>query len=242
MNEMVGSYLKAQERTNDTLKAIQGENAKVRARFDHMEGLIKRMQLTVTDSEAFGKRLGYMEETIANSERRAAKSNDNLKDYVAKTKDMLEARVDQVSAVDERMAAVKEELLKNRVMHEQYRRKIIEELERTNGEIATVKGDLAGHMESYMTTFTNNGFFMEQTQSQLKTVAKSLDTLRAYVDGRVEALEFDCSRRVRIDDMKQNFRQLNDILVIKFKQLEDTKEATRNLITFQKFFHPIQTQ
>ena len=242
MNEMVGSYLKAQERTNDTLKAIQGENAKVRARFDHMEGLIKRMQLTVTDSEAFGKRLGYMEETIANTARQAAKSNDNLKDYVAKTKDMLEARVDQVSAVDERMAAVKEELLKNRVMHEQYRRKIIEELERTNGEIATVKGDLAGHMESYMTTFTNNGFFMEQTQSQLKTVAKSLDTLRAYVDGRVEALEFDCSRRVRIDDMKQNFRQLNDILVIKFKQLEDTKEATRNLITFQKFFHPMQTQ
>ena len=42
--------------------------------------------------------------------------------------------------------------------------------------------------------------------------------------------------------MKQNFRQLNDILVIKFKQVEDTKEACRNLITFQKFFHEIKTQ
>ena len=42
--------------------------------------------------------------------------------------------------------------------------------------------------------------------------------------------------------MKQNFKQLTDILVVKFKQLEDTKEATRNLIAYQKFFHPIQTQ
>lgn len=32
--------------------------------------------------------------------------------------------------------------------------------------------------------------------------------------------------------MRQNFKQLKDILYIKFKQLEDTKEACRNLITY----------
>jgi hypothetical protein len=30
--------------------------------------------------------------------------------------------------------------------------------------------------------------------------------------------------------------------VVKFKQVEDTKEACRNLITYQKFFHKIETQ
>lgn len=63
--------------------------------------------------------------------------------------------------------------------------------------------------------------------------------MKAYVDGKFEQIAFEATRKVRIDDMKQNFKQLNDILVIKFKQLEDTKEATRNLITYQKFFHPI---
>jgi hypothetical protein len=53
---------------------------------------------------------------------------------------------------------------------------------------------------------------------------------------------FEMSRKVKVEDMRQNFKQLNDILFIKFKQLEETKEATRNLISFQKFFHPIQTQ
>lgn len=32
--------------------------------------------------------------------------------------------------------------------------------------------------------------------------------------------------------MKQNFKQLNDLLFIKFKQVEDTKEAVRNLISY----------
>lgn len=66
--------------------------------------------------------------------------------------------------------------------------------------------------------------------------------MKAGFESRLESVHFDCSRRVRIEDMRQNFKQLQDILVIKFRQLEDTKEATRNLITYQKFFHPIQTQ
>ena len=52
------------------------------------------------------------------------------------------------------------------------------------------------------------------------------------MDGKIEQISYDCSRKVLIDDMKQNFKQLNDILVIKFKQVEDTKEACRNLITY----------
>lgn len=31
-------------------------------------------------------------------------------------------------------------------------------------------------------------------------------------------------------------------MLIKFKQLEDTKEATRSLISYQKHYHALQTQ
>lgn len=97
-------------------------------------------------------------------------------------------------------------------------------------------------MDEYKSTFINNEFYMDKSNSQMRIIEKSLEQLRAYLDGKMEQIQFDCSRKVRIDDMKQNFKQLNDILVVKFRQLEDTKEATRNLITYQKFFHQIQTQ
>ena len=47
---------------------------------------------------------------------------------------------------------------------------------------------------------------------------------------------------MRIDDMRQNFGQLNDVLAVKFRQVEDTKQAVRSLIAYQKYYHGIQTQ
>ena len=66
--------------------------------------------------------------------------------------------------------------------------------------------------------------------------------MKVDVEGRLNEVTLDLQRRCYVDDMAQNFKRLNDILVVKFKQLEDTKQACRNLITYQKYYHPIQTQ
>ena len=76
-------------------------------------------------------------------------------------------------------------------------------------------------------------------------MAKNLEefsALKVDVEGRLSQVTLDLQRRCYIDDMAQNFKRLNDILVVKFKQLEDTKQACRNLITYQKYYHPVQTQ
>lgn len=52
-------------------------------------------------------------------------------------------------------------------------------------------------------------------------------------------MDFGIAQKIKTDDIKQNMKSLKDILVIKFKQLEDTKEATRSLISYQKHFHPM---
>lgn len=75
----------------------------------------------------------------------------------------------------------------------------------------------------------------------MKNILQRTENMKVFLDGQVEQMKFDISTKLRTNDMEQNFKQLNDILVIKFKQLEDTKEAVRNLISYQKFFHPIQT-
>jgi hypothetical protein len=42
--------------------------------------------------------------------------------------------------------------------------------------------------------------------------------------------------------MRQNFDVLNDMLVVKFRQVEDTKQAVRSMIAYQKYYHGVQTQ
>lgn len=63
-------------------------------------------------------------------------------------------------------------------------------------------------MEEYKSTFLNNEFFMDKSNSQMKAIEKNLESLRAYLDTKLEQVQFDCSRKVRIDDLRQNFKQL----------------------------------
>ena len=59
------------------------------------------------------------------------------------------------------------------------------------------------------------------------------------MDGKMENLKLTLENKVSSYDLKTNFQGLNDMLFVKFKQLEDTKTAVRDLIVFQKHFYPI---
>ena len=42
--------------------------------------------------------------------------------------------------------------------------------------------------------------------------------------------------------MTKNFNKLNDMLFIKFTQVEENKQALRDMINYQKHFYPLQMQ
>ena len=154
---------------------------------------------------------------------------------------MLEARVDQIVQFEEKIHIVADELNKVKGITQEFQKNIILDITKTNESNAKIESDLRRHIEDYKSSFMSNQFYQDKNDQNHKNSQRQIEQLRAYVDGKSEQLSFEGTRKVTINDMKQNFKQLNDILVIKFKQLEDTKEAVRNLITYQKFFHPIQT-
>ena len=52
------------------------------------------------------------------------------------------------------------------------------------------------------------------------------------INGKIEALSYQLSKRVTIDDMEKNFSKLSDILLIKFNQVEDNKQAVRDMLNY----------
>ena len=48
----------------------------------------------------------------------------------------------------------------------------------------------------------------------------------------METLEYQIGQRVTINDMKKNFAKLTDILLIKFSQVEDNKQAVRDMLNY----------
>jgi hypothetical protein len=59
---------------------------------------------------------------------------------------------------------------------------------------------------------------------------------------KFEEQSYEIKKRVEHTDLKLNFRALNDLLRVKFEQLEDVKQACRDMLVFQKYFYPLQVQ
>jgi hypothetical protein len=55
----------------------------------------------------------------------------------------------------------------------------------------------------------------------------------------MENMNESMNKRVSIEDLKLNFKTLNDMLYVKFCQLEDVKQGVRDMLTYQKYFYPI---
>ena len=49
--------------------------------------------------------------------------------------------------------------------------------------------------------------------------------MQGEFNGRIDDQNFQLERRITIEDMKANFDKLNDMLFVKFTQLEDMKAA-----------------
>ena len=62
------------------------------------------------------------------------------------------------------------------------------------------------------------------------------------MDGKLDNIFLSLDSKVGTNDMKVNFKIVSDIMYVKFKQLEDTKAAARDLIAYQKYFYPMQLQ
>lgn len=57
---------------------------------------------------------------------------------------------------------------------------------------------------------------------------------------QIEQLKYTLLLKVGITDMHANFKELSDLLVVKFKQIEDVKEGLRDMLVYQKYFFPLQ--
>jgi hypothetical protein len=93
------------------------------------------------------------------------KRHDAIKDLVGKTKDMLEARVDQVCQFEDKITILSDELTKNKSVHEDFRKKMINELSKSNSDIARMRMDLNKHVDEYKATFLNNEFYMDKNNA-----------------------------------------------------------------------------
>lgn len=117
-------------------------------------------------------------------------------------------------------------------IHQDFQKSIVNNLGEVLNQAKETKKDLEMHINEFKGNKTNNEFQHEDFKKDFKRLRGDLEQLRVMHEGKLEQIDFELGRKILYEDIKQNFKTLNDILAIKFKQLEDTKEAVRHLICY----------
>lgn len=75
-------------------------------------------------------------------------------------------------------------------------------------------------------------YWLEKYTKAYKENDKNITQYREDFHGRLETVLYQLNRRVTNDDIKKNMKRLNDMLAIKFQQLEDVKTGLRDMIAY----------
>jgi len=88
-------------------------------------------------------------------------------------------------------------------------------------------------------TIEDSKYWLATYTETFKEHDKDMKGLQTELCGRLESVNDNLRLRVSINDMKLNFKSLNDMLFVKFKQVEDVKSGLRDVISFQRDFYPL---
>ena len=82
---------------NDKIKEIADQFDQHKRKVDSMDFLVKRLQTSTNEANKHGNRITKCESNLDAIRENFDKKNEHLKEYIAKMKEMLEVRIDQIT-------------------------------------------------------------------------------------------------------------------------------------------------
>lgn len=175
-------------------------------------------------------------------------NNNNTKKFetthekVNSVKVYLETKIDAAMALEEKFLQIKDEIKQVQDVMLRTKTDLAQQVQDCKMDMAKYE-DLHKTSERHMDqVLTDAKYAMDNFSKSFKNNDSKIAEMKAEFNGRVETIFYQLTRRVTNDDMMKNMKKLNDMLFIKFKQLEDTKSAVRDVLTYQKHFYPLQMQ
>lgn len=125
-----------------------------------------------------------------------------MKDHLRQTKDMIEGRAEKGGTVEERIKMLRDELKKYKETHEDFKTKLIHEISATKSEIAKVKAENVARNTLFNSDLIAHECYLDKNAAGIGRIELGNAQLRTYVDGKIEEMQFECSRGVTATDLK----------------------------------------
>ena len=155
LRELVEDFHRARGHQDLKIKEIGNGQEYQKRRIDTMEHVVKKLTVQLTESMKYGNRIMIAEKDIVIMKEQNDKRHESSKEYVVKLKEMLESRVDQITAFETNIETVALDVKKLSNMYIDSEQKLIKEIGVTNSANLLIRNDLDRHLEAYNTQHIN---------------------------------------------------------------------------------------
>ena len=162
---------------------------------------MKKLMVQSQAVETFNKRMKLTEDKIDNVKSLAETRHEQTKEYVNRTKDMLEGRVNQITQFNDSIMSMGEDLKKMKQGNDDFMEKIMNEVAKVNEKASKTEVELAHFKDRSGFFFETSEIQNEQKSKAIQKVSESIDAFRIDINGKLEEVQFDIDRRMRIDDV-----------------------------------------
>ena len=188
------------------------------------------------------KKIQQLEQRTEASNNNITKRFDQMNEKITSNKVYLETKIDATNMLEEKFNQNKEDL-----------KQVQDVMLRTKTELQQMTADVKIDMQKQMQkidaqearmdqVLNDSKYWLDRYTKAYRENDQMIARLQSEFNGRLETVFYQLSRRVTNDDIKKNFDKYNEMLTIKFRQVEDVRTSLRDVITYQKYFYPLQMQ
>lgn len=221
---------------------LEKEQKRNQVRMDELDHANDKLRSDMERVDKVQANIHKVEVTHLNHNQLHYKEMNELKAKVQESKTTLESKIDKYATVSETVALHEEQL-------QQFQRFLFDTKELLYSELNKMRDEFKDSVVTVNTKATELShnildvkYWIEQYNDSFKKADAKFNNLRTEMLTEFQKVQRDVDSKCATSDLQTNFKELSDMLCVKFKQVEDVKEAVRDMITYQKFFYPIQVQ
>lgn len=221
---------------------LEKEQKRNQARMDELDHINDKLRNDMERVDKVQANIHKVEVTHLNHSQQHYKEMNELKAKLQETKSTLESKIDKYATVSETVTLHDEQL-------QQFQRFLFDTKELLYSELNKMRDefkDSVVNVNSKATELSHNildvKYWIEQYNDSFKKADAKFNNLRTEMLTEFQKVQRDVDSKCGVKDLQCNFKELSDLMSVKYKQVEDVKEAVRDMITYQKYFYPIQVQ
>ena len=185
------------------------------------------MKDSIKGVKTYEERLKKIEGKIEGLNEKVENNSRTAKENLTSTKDMLMSKFEIIRDLEEQITTLKEDQKYQKDLNTNFHARFGDQLVVQDKNTTVLQCKLEDYIKD---TNEKMQIIKSQVDSQtldIRKFHKRIEMFNQNITSQFEKQNIDIDLRVRQNDMMQNFQKLNDLMTVKFKQVDDVKQACR---------------